>query len=79
MRHLLGIDVGGTFTDFVAYDGAERRIAVWKELSVPADPVVGILRGLERYPTEPMSRTSAWAPRSRPMPCSSARVPSSPT
>ncbi len=50
MRHLLGIDVGGTFTDFVAYDGAERRIEVWKELSVPTDPVVGILRGLERYP-----------------------------
>ena len=50
MRHLLGIDVGGTFTDFVAYDGAERRIEVWKELSVPADPVVGILNGLARYP-----------------------------
>ena len=50
MRHLLGIDVGGTFTDFVAYDGAERRIEVWKELSVPTDPVVGILNGLARYP-----------------------------
>src|SRR6476469_7568944 len=50
MRHLLGIDVGGTFTDFVAYDGAERRIEVWKELSVPPDPVVGILNGLTRYP-----------------------------
>src|SRR5215213_6564902 len=50
MRHLLGIDVGGTFTDFVAYDGVHRRIEVWKELSVPADPVVGILRGLASYP-----------------------------
>ena len=49
MQHLLGIDVGGTFTDFVAYDG-QGHIEVWKELSVPADPVVGILRGLAAYP-----------------------------
>jgi N-methylhydantoinase A len=49
MQHLLGIDVGGTFTDFVAYDG-QGGIAVWKELSVPSDPVAGILRGLGSYP-----------------------------
>ena len=50
MQHLLGIDVGGTFTDFVAYDRGRGGIEVWKELSVPADPVAGILAGLERYP-----------------------------
>src|SRR5262245_53296937 len=49
MQHLLGIDVGGTFTDFVAHDPA-GGIEVWKVLSVPADPVAGILNGLERYP-----------------------------
>ena len=48
MRTLIGIDVGGTFTDFVAYEQDTRTVAVWKELSVPADPVVGILRGLEQ-------------------------------
>ena len=42
MQHLLGIDVGGTFTDFVAHDPA-GGIEVWKVLSVPADPVAGIL------------------------------------
>ena len=46
MRHMLGIDVGGTFTDFVAYDRETSAIRVWKELSVPADPVAGILGGL---------------------------------
>jgi N-methylhydantoinase A len=52
MRHhrLLGIDVGGTFTDFVAFDGGGGGIAVWKELSVAADPVAGILAGLAAYP-----------------------------
>jgi N-methylhydantoinase A len=46
MRNVLGVDVGGTFTDFVAYDPNTRRVAVWKELSTPADPVTGIITGL---------------------------------
>ena len=45
-RSVFGIDVGGTFTDFVAYDPNTRKIAVWKELSTPADPVSGIIEGL---------------------------------
>lgn len=48
-RFMLGIDVGGTFTDFVAYDREKRRINVWKVRSVPTDPVVGILNGLEDF------------------------------
>jgi N-methylhydantoinase A len=46
MRNVLGVDVGGTFTDFVAYDPNTRKVAVWKELSTPADPVTGIIAGL---------------------------------
>ncbi|MFO1070590.1 MAG: hydantoinase/oxoprolinase N-terminal domain-containing protein, partial [Geminicoccaceae bacterium] len=49
MRYMLGIDVGGTFTDFVAYDRETRAIEVWKSLSVPGDPVEGILGGLARF------------------------------
>ena len=40
----LGVDVGGTFTDFVAYDRDREAIDVWKVMSVPGDPVAGILR-----------------------------------
>ncbi len=49
MRYMLGIDVGGTFTDFVAYDRETRSIDVWKHLSVPQDPVAGILAGLQQF------------------------------
>ena len=48
MSALVGIDVGGTFTDFVRYDPGTRTVEVWKTLSTPADPIDGILEGLER-------------------------------
>ena len=48
-QHLVGIDVGGTFTDFVAYDPASGSIEVWKNLSTPADPTDGILTGLAQF------------------------------
>ncbi len=41
---LLGIDTGGTFTDFVYYDGA--RLRIHKVLSTPSDPAATILRGI---------------------------------
>src|SRR5215831_4968317 len=50
MRFMVGIDVGGTFTDFVAYDGDTREIQVWKHMSVPRDPGEGILQGLAQFP-----------------------------
>ncbi|MEP0321277.1 hydantoinase/oxoprolinase family protein [Bauldia litoralis] len=43
----LGIDTGGTFTDFVLYDEAGRELTAWKVLSTPSDPTDAILRGLE--------------------------------
>ncbi len=41
-----GIDTGGTFTDFVWWDGQTLRIH--KELSTPANPAQAILAGIER-------------------------------
>ncbi len=41
----IGIDTGGTFTDFVRVD--ERGIAVHKLRSVPEDPSQAILAGIE--------------------------------
>ncbi len=40
---VLGVDVGGTFTDFVAIDGGGVR--VWKRLSTPAAPEEAVLAG----------------------------------
>lgn len=41
----IGIDVGGTFTDFVVTrDGAEP--AIFKTLSTPADPSIAVVNGL---------------------------------
>lgn len=48
MGHLVGIDVGGTFTDFVAYDPSTKQLKVWKTLSTPRDPGEGILKGIEK-------------------------------
>jgi hypothetical protein len=48
LGHLVGIDVGGTFTDFVAYDAESQRLDVWKTLSTPHDPGEGIVSGLEK-------------------------------
>ncbi|MCZ6772820.1 MAG: hydantoinase/oxoprolinase family protein [Proteobacteria bacterium] len=52
-RFMLGVDVGGTFTDFVAYDADTQKIQVWKNLTTPDDPTTGILDGLSRI--EPAS------------------------
>ena len=45
-QQVLGVDVGGTFTDFVAYDEGSNRLSVWKCLSTPHDPTQGIVDGL---------------------------------
>jgi N-methylhydantoinase A len=42
---LLGVDTGGTFTDFVLFDGVHLR--VHKVLSTPDDPSEAIRRGVE--------------------------------
>ncbi len=44
MSKLLGIDTGGTFTDFVLFDG--RSLRTHKELSTPDAPERAILRGM---------------------------------
>jgi N-methylhydantoinase A len=42
----VGCDIGGTFTDFVVLDETSGEIFVAKDLTTPADPSIGVLRGL---------------------------------
>ena len=43
----LGIDTGGTFTDFMLYDEISGSLKGWKILSTPNDPADAVLHGLE--------------------------------
>ncbi|MDP4107106.1 MAG: hydantoinase/oxoprolinase family protein, partial [Bacillota bacterium] len=45
MKYNLGIDVGGTFTDFLLTD-QEGNSSVYKTLSTPKDPTIGFFNGL---------------------------------
>jgi N-methylhydantoinase A len=47
MATRIGIDVGGTFTDFVLVDSTRQHIAKGKYLTTPQDPAVGVLEGLD--------------------------------
>jgi N-methylhydantoinase A len=45
---LIGIDVGGTFTDCVLVDG-DGRSSVEKTFTTPEDPSKGVINGLEKF------------------------------
>jgi N-methylhydantoinase A len=55
---VLGVDIGGTFTDLVLVDEAAGRVWVCKELTTPRDPAVAVLSGLARL-AEASSRPAA--------------------
>ena len=44
----LGIDIGGTFTDIVIHDPDIDRIFVWKELTTPKNPTIGVISGIKQ-------------------------------
>ncbi|HHH36297.1 MAG TPA: hydantoinase/oxoprolinase family protein [Gammaproteobacteria bacterium] len=50
-RTLLGVDTGGTFTDFVLWDG--RALRIHKVLSTPAAPEQAILQGIMELGLDP--------------------------
>ncbi len=47
----VGLDIGGTFTDFVLYDASNRRISLYKCLTTPHDPSAAALEGLGELAT----------------------------
>jgi N-methylhydantoinase A len=44
----IGIDIGGTFTDFVVYDPSTQQINTFKILSTPSNPALAVLIGLDQ-------------------------------
>ncbi len=46
MAYKIGTDVGGTFTDFLLADD-EGNFEVYKTLTTPEDPSIGVLKGLK--------------------------------
>jgi len=47
--NIVGVDIGGTFTDFVAWNGQTGTIQNWKNLTTPDEPLDGVLHGLSRH------------------------------
>ena len=48
MASRLGIDVGGTFTDFLLFDETSRQVQLLKTPSTPEDQSIGILTGVQK-------------------------------
>jgi 5-oxoprolinase (ATP-hydrolysing) len=46
-RFRVGVDIGGTFTDFVLVDAETGRARLHKCLTTPKDPSAGALEGLD--------------------------------
>ncbi|RMH35249.1 MAG: hydantoinase/oxoprolinase family protein [Nitrospirae bacterium] len=49
-RFRIGIDIGGTFTDFVFYRETENCIRTFKVLSTPSNPAEGVVAGMAMLP-----------------------------
>ena len=47
MTWRIGVDIGGTFTDFALLEEARGRIWVHKQLTTPDAPAIGGLDGLQ--------------------------------
>src|SRR5215213_5922413 len=46
MAWMIGVDVGGTFTDFFAFDDTDDRIVLHKVASTPGNPAGAVISGL---------------------------------
>ena len=46
MRYMIGVDVGGTFTDFSVFDSTTKKLTHYKRSSTPEDPSLAIMEGM---------------------------------
>jgi len=47
MKFKVGIDVGGTFTDLVAFNEENKKISIVKFPSTPSDPSGGVIEAFK--------------------------------
>ncbi len=52
MTHRIGVDIGGTFTDFALVDDASGEVSIHKRLTTPRDPSVAVLEGIAQLLAE---------------------------
>ena len=46
MSYRIGVDIGGTFTDFALFEESGGRLALHKQLTTPSDPSQAVLDGI---------------------------------
>ena len=68
---LVGVDVGGTFTDLVLV-GPDGKVRIAKVPTTPDNQALGVLQALAAADADPAAIATT-APRPPPTPCSSAR------
>jgi N-methylhydantoinase A len=52
VRYVVGVDIGGTFTDFVAYDTKTRTLTSEKILTTPENPADAVMQGLSNLQSQ---------------------------
>lgn len=57
MAKFLGVDTGGTFTDFILYDDESKSIRIHKVLSTPQAPEKAILQGIAELKVDTVDLT----------------------
>ncbi len=57
MAKFLGVDTGGTFTDFILFDDASKSIRIHKVLSTPRAPEKAILQGIAELKVDTVDLT----------------------
>jgi N-methylhydantoinase A/oxoprolinase/acetone carboxylase beta subunit len=74
MSYRIGIDIGGTFTDFAVLK--DSQLILHKNLSTPADRSVGVMTGLRHMAARICSSAISWV--SAPPSCTRRRLPTTP-
>jgi N-methylhydantoinase A len=52
VSHRIGVDIGGTFTDFALVDDASGEVSIHKRLTTPRDPAIAVLDGIAQLLAE---------------------------